>query len=611
MTDRATYDAIVVGSRAAGAATAMLLARLGRRVLVVDRSRYGSDTLSTHALMRAGTLQLHRWDVLDDVVASRDAARAPDSVPLRRRRRRRVDQTGGRRRRSLRAAPDRARRRPRGRRRERAGAEVRFGTTVTDLLRADDGRVVGVSGHDRGGDRFFARAPVTIGADGIHSVVARLVDAPLRRSAAGVSTLVYGYWDGVDVDGYHWYFRRRAGAGVIPTNDDRVCVFAAVALGSVDAGAAPRSLFDRTVARVAPEVAERLAGVPSSAGYRMFAGRRGWMRRPFGPGWALVGDAGYFKDPISAHGITDALRDAELLARAIGHTDSERDRMAALSRVRRATRRALGAAVRDDRRHRALPLGYGGGPATPPRAELGHGVRGRSAVGVAHARPRRRCCDSHGPAGTVGGLTVQIRLLGEFTVVVDGVATPDDGWRRRNAAALVKVLALTPRHELHREQILDALWPDLSVDDAAPRLHKAAHFAAPGDGRPDERPRAARRDGRAAPGHGDLGRCPGVRGGGRGRRADGSPGAAAGALELYGGHLLPTDLYEPWAEPVARSPPVAVPRPPAPGRSLRPVAGRGSGRRGGPPGRHARAGRHRRPPRCAAPVRAHGPGVAA
>ena len=146
---------------------------------------------------------------------------------------------------------------------------------------------------------------------------------------------------------------------------------------------------------------------------------------------------------------------------------------------------------------------------------------------------------------------MQIRLLGEFTVVVAGVATPDDGWRRRNAAALVKVLALTPRHELHREQILDALWPDLTVDDAAPRLHKAAHFAAPGDGRPDRRTRPARRDGRAAPGHGDLGRRPRVRGAGaRPRGPTARPARRPMPSTLYGGLLLPADLYEPWAEPV-------------------------------------------------------------
>jgi flavin-dependent dehydrogenase len=329
MNDRATYDAIVVGTRAAGAATAMLLARLGRRVLVVDRSRYGSDTLSTHALMRGGTLQLHRWGVLGDVTAAgtppvrRTVFHYDDGdVDVSIKPAGGVDALYAPRRTVLdRILADAA---------ERAGADVRFGTTVTDLVHADDGRVVGVGGRDDRGERFVAHAPLTVGADGIHSVVARLVDAPVRRSAAGASTVVYGYWNGVAVDGYHWYFRQRAGAGVIPTNGDAVCAFAAVALGSVETGADPRSLFDRTVARVAPELADLLAGAPSSAGYRMFAGRRGWMRRPFGPGWALVGDAGYFKDPISAHGITDALRDAELLVRAVGSVGTERDQTTAL-----------------------------------------------------------------------------------------------------------------------------------------------------------------------------------------------------------------------------------------------------------------------------------------
>ena len=64
------YDVVVVGGRVAGASTAMLLARAGARVALVDRAAYGSDTLSTHGLMRAGVLQLSRWGLLDDVVAA-------------------------------------------------------------------------------------------------------------------------------------------------------------------------------------------------------------------------------------------------------------------------------------------------------------------------------------------------------------------------------------------------------------------------------------------------------------------------------------------------------------------------------------------------------------
>jgi flavin-dependent dehydrogenase len=321
MNRRATYDTIVVGARAAGAATAMLLARQGRRVLVVDRSRYGSDTLSTHALMRAGTLQLHRWGLLDDVVAAgtppvrRTTFHYDDGdVDVSIKPAGGVDALYAPRRTVLdRILADAA---------ERAGADVRFGTTVTDLVRARDGRVTGVAARDGQGHEFVAHAPLTVGADGMHSVVARLVDAPVRRLGSGASATVYGYWDGVDVDGYQWYFRQRSGAGAIPTNDGAVCVFSAVERGSVETGTAPRALFEGTLTRVAPELIDLLAGAPSSSGYRMFHGRPGWMRRPYGPGWALAGDAGYFKDPISAHGITDALRDAELLACAVGSADA-------------------------------------------------------------------------------------------------------------------------------------------------------------------------------------------------------------------------------------------------------------------------------------------------
>lgn len=74
-------------------------------------------------------------------------------------------------------------------------------------------------------------------------------------------------------------------------------------------------------------------------------------------------------------------------------------------------------------------------------------------------------------------MNVQIDLLGGFAVRVDGRPIPATEWRRRQAASLVKLLALTPRRTLHREQVIDALWPDTAIDDASPRLHKAAHFA--------------------------------------------------------------------------------------------------------------------------------------
>src|SRR5437763_13549457 len=74
-------------------------------------------------------------------------------------------------------------------------------------------------------------------------------------------------------------------------------------------------------------------------------------------------------------------------------------------------------------------------------------------------------------------IRIRIRLLGRFEVAVNGAAVADSGWTRRHAATLVKLLALAPGRRLHREQVLDAVWPDDAIEDAVPKLHKAAHYA--------------------------------------------------------------------------------------------------------------------------------------
>jgi len=139
-------------------------------------------------------------------------------------------------------------------------------------------------------------------------------------------------------------------------------------------------------------------------------------------------------------------------------------------------------------------------------------------------------------------MRVDIYLLGGFEVLVDGVPIPDEAWRRRDSAALVKLLALSSGHRIPREQVLDALWPDLLVEQGAPRLHKAAHFA---------RTALGHRDGvvlsrdavslfPAADVVVDVDRFDEA-------AADGAPDLAAEAVERYRGDLLPDDLYEPWA----------------------------------------------------------------
>jgi DNA-binding SARP family transcriptional activator len=144
-------------------------------------------------------------------------------------------------------------------------------------------------------------------------------------------------------------------------------------------------------------------------------------------------------------------------------------------------------------------------------------------------------------------MAVTIRLLGGFGVEVDRAPVPAEAWSRRQAAALVKLLAVSPQRTLHREQVIDALWPDLGLDEAAPRLHKAAHYARRAIGSSSS---VVLRDEVASlcadeevwvdafafdeAAHDAL--------------AKGSSAAAEDALALYGGQLLPHDLYEPWAE---------------------------------------------------------------
>lgn len=312
------YDVVIVGARPAGAATGMLLARAGLRVLIVDRSRPGADTLSTHALMRGGVLQLTRWGLLDKVTAAdtppvRHATFHTESglttVPIKSANG--VDALYAPRRTVLDPIiADAA---------VEAGATLCYGVTAKGLLRDDHGRVAGIVGHDQFGDPFTARARFTVGADGMGSRVAHWTGAATEHEGTAVGTAAYGYWDLEAAGGYEWFFRHGTAAGAIPTNHGQTCVFVATTHARFrrELVRDPTTGFQRLLSTAAPELADRLAGAPPSAPLRRFPGRRGHLRRATGPGWALVGDAGYFKDPITAHGITDALRDAELLARAI------------------------------------------------------------------------------------------------------------------------------------------------------------------------------------------------------------------------------------------------------------------------------------------------------
>ncbi len=314
----APYDVVVVGARPAGAATAMILARAGLRVLVVDRGRYGADTLSTHALLRGGVLQLARWGLLDQVAAvGTPPVRGSifhyggDRIEVPIKPQAGVDALYAPRRTVLDPILIDAAR--------AAGAETRFGVTITGLRRDAAGRVTGVVGRDDTGAAFAAGARITVGADGMSSKVARLVSAPVEDSGTGAAAFIYGYWEGLPLDNYELFYRPGVSAGIFPTNHGHACVFAATSRQRFrsESRTGVAHAYARLLDQAAPGVLDQRAATLASERLKVFAARPGFFRRAYGCGWALVGDAGYFKDPITSHGITDALRDAELLARAI------------------------------------------------------------------------------------------------------------------------------------------------------------------------------------------------------------------------------------------------------------------------------------------------------
>ncbi|MET0457942.1 MAG: NAD(P)/FAD-dependent oxidoreductase [Ilumatobacteraceae bacterium] len=329
------HDVIVVGARCAGAATAMLLARRGHDVLVVDRATLPSDTLSTHSIARGGIVQLHRWGLLDDVVASgappiRKAVfhSGGSSVEREIKESAGVDHVLAPRRHVLdRIMADAA---------VSAGATLTTGASVEGITRTGDGRVTGVYGRDRDG-LFEHRARLVIGADGVRSRIARAVGAPTLLARRPTGATHYAYFAGPDWDGTEYFLGDRAFSGIFPTHHGEACVWVCLpahdAAGLRRPGESSGVTFDRMLRHASPQLVERLADACRTTPMRGASGLPNHVIGATGPGWALVGDAGYHRDPITGHGITDALRDAELLADAadamLRGTTDERDAMAA------------------------------------------------------------------------------------------------------------------------------------------------------------------------------------------------------------------------------------------------------------------------------------------
>lgn len=312
-----SYDAIVIGARCAGSPTAMLLARQGHRVLLVDKARFPSDTMSTHLVHPPGLAALSRWGLLESLAASGcppveqysfdfgpfTIAGSPRPVegighaycP----RRTILDEL------LVDAAVE-------------AGVELREEFTVEEIL-ASDGVVTGIRGHSRGEADVSERAQLVIGADGRHSILAKAVKPEQYNERPSHLAMYYAYWSDLPVEGFATTIRaeQRRGWAAARTHDGlTVMPFGwPVEEFQENRGDIEGNLFKAL--QLSPEFAERVREAKRESKFFGSAELPGYFRKPFGPGWALVGDAGYHKNPITAMGINDAFRDAELLAGAI------------------------------------------------------------------------------------------------------------------------------------------------------------------------------------------------------------------------------------------------------------------------------------------------------
>jgi 2-polyprenyl-6-methoxyphenol hydroxylase-like FAD-dependent oxidoreductase len=308
------YDAIVVGARCAGSPTAMLLARRGHKVLVVDRATFPSDTVSTHLLHPPGVASLRRWGLLEWLTATGcppidtyafdfgpftiSGAPGTDDIPV---------AYGPRRTVLDKLLVDAA---------AEAGAEVREGFTVTEVV-ASDGRFTAIRGHDRDGGTVTEQARVVVGADGRHSQVARAVAPEQYHERPPLLCGYYSYWSGLPMGGrFETWVRPERCFAAWPTHDDLTLVIGGWPYAELEANRDDIEGNFMAMLELAPAFAER---VRAARREERFVGTAvpNYFRRPYGPGWALVGDAGYNRDFITAQGMHDAFRDAELCAAAL------------------------------------------------------------------------------------------------------------------------------------------------------------------------------------------------------------------------------------------------------------------------------------------------------
>jgi flavin-dependent dehydrogenase len=311
------YDAIIVGARCAGAPVALLLARKGYKVLLLDRTTFPSDmAFSNHFVHQTGSARLKRWGLLDKLAATgcppitedhwdygafvlsgspppADGGVTTAFAP----RRKVLDPL------LVAAAVE-------------AGAELRDGFTVQQVV-WDKDQITGIRGHGKNGATITENARITVGADGMFSTIAQAVKAPEFHNKPPLEGSWYSYWSGVPMKGWHLWLRPQRVIFAYNTHDNLTLIGAAFAIKDVPAVRADvEGNSMRALAENAPELFERMKSGRRET-HHVGGAIPSFVRKPYGPGWALVSDAGYQKDPCTASGITDAFGSAELLAEAI------------------------------------------------------------------------------------------------------------------------------------------------------------------------------------------------------------------------------------------------------------------------------------------------------
>jgi flavin-dependent dehydrogenase len=316
------YDAIIVGARCAGASVARLLAQKDYRVLIVDKARFPSDTVSTHLIWQAGLARAKRWGLLNGIaslgappireirldVGEFDFAGYPPPLDG-------IDYALAPRRILLdKLLIDAA---------INSGAEFRERFYVNEIV-TDNGSVTGIRGRTEGGSTVTEEARIVVGADGAGSSVAHAVRAPKYNTRPSTACAYYAYWEGGPaVTDFATYIKPNSGGALLQTNDGLTCIVTGWNDSAFDPRIRPADGY-RKIMESVPRMAEFLHSARQVEPVTGMRDLSAYLRQPWGEGWALVGDAAYHKHPLSAQGITDAFRDADLLSDALDEAFSGR-----------------------------------------------------------------------------------------------------------------------------------------------------------------------------------------------------------------------------------------------------------------------------------------------